>query len=390
MSGFNQSAAARGGAAGVERVVVLMGGPDAERAVSIESGRAVAAALTRAGYDVRSETIGRPDEAELRALLRRHGLTADAEAPLALGGGVVFPALHGPFGEGGELQRALESIGVGFVGSGSAGSRLAIDKIATKQAAAELAATMTPRAAHAESSSDAPMRIGVSRTWLLTEADDLPPAPLPLVVKPNFEGSTVGLHVCRDMADWSAAVNDSQSHKPARATIAEPFATGIELTVGLVPTESADPSTAADAAAGTEMGESLRALPLIEIRPAAGLYDYEAKYTRDDTAYVPEPEAPGLEPAVLQRFSLALAATMQLRDLARADFIYSPETRTAWFLEVNTMPGFTSHSLLPKAAAHVGVSFEALCDRLVAAAGVRAGATPARSRNRSARRQQDV
>lgn len=316
-------------------VVVLMGGPDAERAVSIDSGNAVAGALERGGYAVERVVIDRPGVEELRELIGAG----------ALEGGVVFPALHGPFGEGGVLQRMLEEIGAVFVGSGAAASRVAIDKLATKQAAAALAGTAGVWSGC----------VGVSPTWVVDGGLDASPVgALPLVLKPNFEGSTVGLHLCRTGAQWRAGVEEARAG--GRATIAEPLIDGIELTVGVL-----------------ERGGRLGALPMIAIEPAEGVYDFAAKYERDDTAYRFGVGAPGLDEGALAAFSLALCERIGVRHLARADFMHDPTSGVSWFLEVNTMPGFTGHSLVPMAAARVGVDFDALCGGLVASAAGGAG-----------------
>lgn len=327
----NASDAARG------PVAVLAGGPDAERSVSMQTAGAIHAALERAGVPSTLIAIDRPGAHELASLLESAGVGA--------GAGVAFPALHGPFGEGGELQRLLDETGVRYVGSGAHASRLAIDKFATKQLAARVAKeTAQPNDGAA---------VGVSPTWFVDPAlGEALPGPLPLAVKPNFEGSTVGLHICHTDGHYKAAMDEARAL--GRATIAEPAIVGHELTVGLL--------------APRGRPDDLEALPLIHIAPAGGLYDFAAKYERDDTVYTPDPILPGLDAAPLQRFARALANAAGVRHLARADFIYDEHTRTAWFLEINTMPGFTSHSLLPMAAAHAGVGFDDLCGWLVEAA----------------------
>lgn len=302
---------------GAVRVLVLGGGPDAERDVSLNSARAVADALLAAGYAVERRTIER--------------ITADELARMP--GDVVFPALHGGWGEGGPLQDILESDGRPFVGSLSLAARRAMDKIATKFVALELGVP-TP-AAH-----------------VLDWRDPVCPMPLPVVVKPVHEGSTIGLHLCRTPDQWTqarAAIADeaSQAGTP-RAYMIEPLVgapggRARELTVGLL---------------------DGRALPIIEIVPADGLYDYEAKYTRNDTRYVLDPALP---PGVAERIKEQTARTARalgVRHVARADFLLDA-SGTAWFLEINTMPGFTDHSLVPKAAAHVGLSMPDVCGNLV-------------------------
>ncbi len=292
-------------------VLVLAGGPDRERAVSLLSAATIAKGLRDSGrFEVRLHEIDAIDGDGLRALP----------------GDVVFPALHGPWGEGGTIQRILETDGRPYVGSGPAASRGAIDKVFTKTIAASLGLTTLP-------------------TAILRADEPLVPFPLPVVAKPVFEGSTIGLYVCRTEAEWREA------HRSATASglvyMVEPLAPGREMTVGAV-----------------DVGAGFRSLPVIDIRPAEGLYDYEAKYTRDDTRYLIEPELPPGVAESMQRQTLDLAQAMGLRDLCRADFLLDDQHK-AVFLEVNTMPGFTSHSLVPMAAAHVGISVAELVSAFV-------------------------
>ncbi len=289
-------------------VVVLMGGPDAEREVSLTSGRQVAQALRERGrYVVAERVIDRPSAAEL---------------PLD-GADVVFPVLHGPFGEGGPLQSRLERRGVPYVGSQPAAAALAMDKLASKDLVAA-AGVQTPVACRLEPGAPCPIRP-------------------PLVLKPNADGSSVDLMICRDEAEVAAA--RSRLHARRGAVLAERYVSGREITAGVV------------------LGG---ALPLIEIRPATAFYDYQAKYHRADTRYTIDPEMqPGVSEACT---AAALAAFDRLgcRDIARADFIV--DAQGPWFLEINTMPGFTTHSLVPMAAASLGMDMPALCGALVDAA----------------------
>ena len=300
-------------------VVVLAGGPDREHAVSLLSAATIAQGLRDANrYEVHLHEFRSLTPAELRALP----------------GEVIFPALHGPWGEGGSIQAMLEADGRPYVGSGPRASRGAIDKVFTKCIAASVGITTLP-------------------TAILRPDEPLSPFPLPVVAKPVFEGSTIGLYVCHTPEQWAVA------HSAASASgipyMIEPFIRGRELTVGTV-----------------DLGEGPIALPVIEIRPADGLYDYEAKYTREDTTYLIEPELPPNVSDTIRRQTLDLARTMDLRDLCRADFLLDDQHR-AVFLEVNTMPGFTSHSLVPKAAAHVGVSVAELVSAFVENARTRHG-----------------
>lgn len=277
------------------------------------SSRGVADALAvNPRFDVRLEIVGRLTSDQLRALP----------------GNVVFPVLHGAFGEGGPLQDLLEHDGRPYVGSGPAASRLAMDKMGTKLTAE---------------------RVGVptASACVFNAGDPACPLPLPLVLKPVHEGSSVGVHICRDWAAWEAAraeaLADMRAH-PGRAYMVEQaILGGRELTVGMLDGEPLAP---------------------IEIKPATEFYDYQAKYLRDDTQYIVDPELPsGVSPTIRQR-AATLSRTMGVRHMCRVDFLIDAAGR-AWMLEVNTIPGFTSHSLLPMAAKHAGLSFGGLCERLI-------------------------
>lgn len=300
----------------IPTVTVLMGGPDAERAVSLESGSRVAEAL--ATFDdlrVVPRRIDRPDLATLEAML-------DADVA-----DVVFPVLHGPWGEGGPLQALLETTGRRFVGTGSNAAATAMDKLAAKSAATA-AGLPTPSAVA--------VRPG--------EPIDLA---TPFVVKPVDEGSSVGVRFVHDPADAEAAVESLRSAHPR--LMAESFIRGRELTVAVLDD---------------------RALPIIEIIPATGFYDYDAKYERDDTRYEVAPSLPEGVAETISGWSVDLHRAMGLRHLSRVDWLLAPgdddgTPARPWFLEVNTMPGMTGHSLVPMAAAATGLGFAALCRHLV-------------------------
>jgi D-alanine-D-alanine ligase len=299
-------------------VTVLMGGPDAEHDVSLQSGSRVAEAL--AGFDdlvVRTRVLPRtmpPDRDALAAMFDEDECD------------VVFPVLHGPWGEGGPLQRMLESIGRPFVGCGAEAAAIAMDKLASKRTAA-IAGLPTPDA---------------------VEVIDGRPIPLdtPFVIKPVDEGSSVGVRFVHEPADADAAIAELRpSH---RRLMAESFVRGRELTLGI-------------------LGD--RALPIIEIVPTTTFYDYDAKYLRDDTRYVVNPPLPDGVAEQIARWSLDLHHAIDARQVSRVDWLLeTPEDGSppqAWFLEVNTMPGMTSHSLVPKAAAAIGIDFASLCRSLV-------------------------
>ncbi len=305
-------------------VLVLAGGPDAEREVSLQSAGAVAAALRASDRcDVRYEEVGHLDDASLASLLS--GTQRE----------VVFPVLHGPWGEGGGVQRLLERAGATFVGTGSRGAGAAMDKVRTKQVAAQLGVRVLDTAI---------LDPGVM---------DAPPFDLPVIVKPVCQGSSIGMRACRDESDWAQAVVAARSS--AMPMMVEPMLQGArELAVGLVCT-------------GEE--RALRGVPIIEITPLKsqerdGLYDYEAKYIRDDTVYTPNPELAGGVGERVVAWTVSLAHALRVRHLCRADFLLDDDGR-AVMLELNTMPGFTGHSLLPLACRSAGLAMEDLCPGLV-------------------------
>lgn len=316
-------------------VLVLGGGPDAERPVSIQSATGVAEACNRSERLVaKLEIIDRPSASDLQALIAMHRASC------------VFPVLHGRWGEGGPLQELLERCNIPYVGCQAPAARRAIDKAETKRIASLVL----------ERHRDDPLAeiIRVSHTELLNPSIDEPPLNYPFVAKPNFEGSTFGLHIVKDPSQWPAAL--AAIRADPKAYIAEPLTPGREFTAGMIagPLDgSGRPSPA------------LLRVPLVEIAPASDLYDFAAKYQRDDTVYTVAPDLPEAVTEAMQSFSIALAEAMGIRHLARADYMYDEKASTAHFLEINTMPGFTSHSLLPKAAAHTGLQMLGLCERLI-------------------------
>jgi len=295
------------------RVTVLCGGPSAEREVSLMSGRAVAAAVRALGHAVTEADI-----------------TPDNLSALDLPADIIFPVLHGRFGEDGHLQEILEQRGLTFVGNGSEASRLGIDKDATK------------RKWQAAGLPTAPWAVVARADW---------PAPSglepPFVVKPLTEGSSIGLSLCDSVESLKSVLPQAVSE--FGRVMVEHRLDGPELTVGL-------------------LGRA--PLPVIKVRPAAGVYDYAAKYQRSDTDYLLDP---GLDPATYQAVQqLAVKAfdALGCRDLARIDLILDRRAGPQ-LLEINTLPGFTDHSLLPKAAAHAGIPFERLVEMLLEMAWAR-------------------
>ena len=285
-------------------VLVLMGGPDAEREISLRSGGMVAAALREAGgFAVHEQVIDRLTVGDLGAMP----------------GDVIFPVLHGPFGEGGPLQDVMEADGRPYVGSRPRAARTAMDKIASKLFA-RAAGIRTPPA----------------RVLVAGEPVDLP---LPLVIKPVEDGSSVGVRRC--FTDDQVAAARAELEPKFPSLMAERLIVGREITVGVFEREL---------------------LPTIEVIASTEFYDYDAKYERNDTQYILDPELPESVREEIAHASRILYERIGCRDLARLDFMVDADG--AWFLEINSMPGMTDHSLVPKAAAHAGISFAEVCARL--------------------------
>jgi D-alanine-D-alanine ligase len=293
------------------KVAVVMGGPSAEREVSIQSGSGVMRALAALGHDARS-------------------LDFDArfvDAIREIAPDVVFNALHGPGGEDGEIQGVLEWMGIPYTGSGIAACAVAMDKHLTKKL---LAAEGLPTPA-----------------WDVFDltGGTLPLLPgslnLPLVVKPRASGSSAGVVIVRSHEAWSKAILDAASRTPE--VLAEEFVAGREFSCGV-------------------LGEE--ALPVVEILPSDEFYSYDAKYKPGGSRHlVPAPIDHDLT-SRLQTLALSVHRLLGLRDYSRADFIASKEGRPT-VLEVNALPGMTPTSLLPDEALHAGISYEALVERLL-------------------------
>lgn len=291
-----------------QKVAVLMGGPSAEREVSLRSGAAVAKGLRDWGYRVEEVVL------------------ADREVPIPDGAEAVFIALHGVFGEDGELQQILRERGVPYTGSGPEASRLCFDKIATK--------TVLTRAG-----------IPVP-SFEVVKRGELPGLPLPVVVKPARQGSSIGVHIVFDRAELEPALEEAWTYD--EEVIVEVYIPGHELTVGII----------------EEM-----ALPVIEIRAPGGFYDYRAKYTKGVTEYLVPAPLPEKQAHECQEIAVAVFRALGCRDLGRVDFRMDDHGRL-YVLELNSIPGFTETSLLPKAASAAGITFPELCHRVMRRASV--------------------
>jgi len=292
------------------KVAVLMGGPSAEREVSLKSGNAVLAALKRQG-------------------IAAHGIDADKSTLRLLEDGRfdrAFIALHGRWGEDGVIQGALEVLGIPYTGSGVLGSALGMDKMKTKFLWTA-AGVPTPECVVLEPGTD--LNKVVARLGL------------PVFVKPAREGSSLGVSKAKSTAElkaaWEAAVKfDDQ-------VIAERFIDGAEITCGI-------------------LGD--RALPLIKIETDREFYDYEAKYLLDSTRYLCPCGLPAEQEREIQQLARRAFATLGCSGWGRVDFMLDKSGR-AYVLEVNTVPGMTDHSLVPKAAKQAGIDFDQLVLRIL-------------------------
>ncbi|MCC7406795.1 MAG: D-alanine--D-alanine ligase [Phycisphaeraceae bacterium] len=302
------------------KVMVLAGGPDRERAVSLMSGAEVAVGLQQAGHEIIQRDIG-------------PGKLESLEEFVAWGGEVIFPVLHGAWGEGGPLQRILEQKRLKFVGCRSSAAELGMDKVRTKEVWSR-DGLPTPR----------------SEVIERVAGGQLPGGTLepPVVVKPPCEGSSIDVAICHDKKQLAEAMGRlGRAHD---RLMVEQFVAGKELTVGLLERPG-------------EQGGGVEALPVLEIVPTTSFYDYDAKYQREDTQYRFDPELPGEVLRRVEELAVRAHEIVGCRHLSRVDVIVD-KSGEPWLLEINTMPGFTSHSLVPKAAGKAGVAFYALVDRL--------------------------
>jgi len=287
----------------MKHISVLMGGISAEREISLASGKAIADALESRGYnvsrvDVTSETFDIPDGTDL-----------------------AFIALHGTFGEDGDVQAYLSKKGVPFTGSDEKSSRMAFDKVLSKQCFEKYAVNTARYEV---------LRRGQPRTL-----------PLPVVVKPPRQGSSIGLTKVTKEEDWLPAVDEA--FKFDDEIMVEVFIPGRELTVGIV---------------GQEV------LPIVEIRAPQGNYDYKAKYTKGMTEYLCPAPLDESTTRMCQQLAWKAFEALKSSGMGRVDIRLTDEG-DPYVLELNSIPGCTETSLLPKAAKAAGISFAELCEKIV-------------------------
>jgi D-alanine-D-alanine ligase len=291
------------------KIAVLMGGPGSEREVSLATGRGVSKALRSLGaevvdVDVRDENFELSHDVDL-----------------------AFLTIHGTFGEDGQLQQILEDRGVAYTGDGIEESRIAFDKILSKERFREKNVT-TPY-------------------WQVVKSGQRPTIPLPIVVKPPRQGSTVGVVIVKNTRELDSAV--AEAAKYDGELLIEKFVPGRELTVGI-------------------LGD--QALPILEIIPKGGFYDFTNKYpflnpqAGGGAEHVCPAEIDNDKTKEIQDLALKAYRTLGLQVYSRVDVILS-ENNEPFVLEINTIPGMTEASLLPEAAAAAGISYVDLCTRII-------------------------
>jgi D-alanine-D-alanine ligase len=297
------------------QITVMLGGPSSERAVSLRSGKAVADALRSLGHTV----------TELDPKTNSWTLPTGTQ--------VVFLALHGTYGEDGTVQRRLEELGVPYTGSGPEASRIGFDKVLTKQACVK-AGVPTARFVVVDSP---------NASWPMGWTP-------PVVLKPVRQGSSVGLKFVERVSEWGEALTEAMRYDTQ--VLVEERIEGREVTVGI-------------------LGDTV--LPLVEVRPKQGVLDYQNKYTPGATEYFcPAEFAPDVTKRA-QQAGLGAFRAIGGGDYARVDVII--RNGEPMVLEVNTLPGMTETSLLPKAAAALGIGYAELCQRMVGLALARARKT---------------
>jgi len=300
-----------------KKIAVLMGGPGSEREVSLATGRGVAKALRSLGaevieIDVRNEDFQLPNDVDL-----------------------AFITIHGTFGEDGQIQKILERRGTAYTGEGVTTSEIAFDKIRTKERFLEHGVTTPP--------------------WEVIHAGERPTIPLPIVVKPPRQGSTVGVVIVKNENELESAINEASKYDCE--LLIEKFVSGRELTIGVLGNQ---------------------ALPILEIIPKGGFYDFNNKYpflnpqAGGGAEHVCPANIDAKKTKEIQELALRAFRAAGLQVYARVDAILS-ENGQPFILEINNIPGMTETSLLPEAAAAVGISYTDLCARIIALSRPRQG-----------------
>lgn len=305
------------------RIGVVMGGCSSEREISFKSGRAVVAALQEAGADVVEVVIDSVD-AKVNAKVIR-GFNPD----------IVFIALHGSYGEDGGIQILLEDMGLAYAGSGPEASQRAIDKVVTQTLLRQAGIPVADFFVVDKNMSNPEVAV-----YEFFQGD-------PVVVKPATQGSSIGIYIIEDYGNLGPAL--AQAFEYDDHVLIEHFVKGRELTVGILREQ---------------------ALPIVEIRSGHRFFDYEAKYQKGLTEYSVPASLDAALARHIQELALRAFQAVGCRDFSRVDLLLSEEGNP-YFLEINTIPGFTETSLLPMAARCAGYEFSRLCVTLVQMAQAR-------------------
>lgn len=303
---------------GQGRIGVLMGGVSAEREISLKTGEAIENALRERGYDVCPIDVGYDIATRI------------ASEQIA----IAFIALHGRLGEDGTIQGMLEMTRIPYTGSGVLASALSMDKI------------MSKRIFGAQAIPTPGFRV-LERTEEISAALETINLPLPIVVKPASEGSTIGVSIVRNRSDLARAIEHARQYD--RRVLLEEYITGKEITLGVL---------------------NGQPLPIIEILPKGGFYDYRAKYTKGETEYILPPRMPRKAQKEAAMVGLQAYNALGCEGCARVDMM-ADEKGNPFVLEVNTMPGMTETSLVPKAARFSGIEFPELVERILMAASLK-------------------
>jgi D-alanine-D-alanine ligase len=293
------------------KIAVLHGGLSREREVSLRTGAAIVNALKESGYtNVKAIDVGQ----DIAVILTQNKPD------------VVFNALHGKFGEDGAIQGILEYLSIPYTGSGVLGSAISMDKSTTKKLFEYFKLPTLPWTTSFAGQSYSEFRDRLLKTLMF-----------PVIGKPANEGSTIGIEIVYEEKELEKAFHETL--KFDSTVVWESFRKGRELTVGVLKGQ---------------------ALPIVEIRPKSGFYDYESKYTKGATEYICPAEIPSGVTKKIQDLSLKAFAATRSSSFGRVDFIL--EGDQPWLLEVNTVPGMTETSLFPKAAKVKGMEFPEFCE----------------------------
>ena len=303
-----------------KRIAVIRGGKSAEREISLKTGKAILDALSRQGYS----TIDIDPANNLHKALYQQEVD------------IAFIALHGRFGEDGTIQGLLELEGIPYTGSGVLASALAMDKIMSKRIFNNL---------NIETPKFVVLKINEVEGKLdEIEKDLIDELGLPIVVKPSLEGSSLGLSIVKNKNQLREAIKEA--FKYDQELLVEEFISGKEITIGLLGNQSP------------------QVLPIIEIRPKEGVYDFKSKYTKGMTDFIIPAELPDVVYKKAETLALKAYQALKCKGMGRVDLRIN-SAGEAYVLEVNTIPGMTETSLLPQAAEVVGIDFDQLVVKIL-------------------------